>query len=537
MSSSVSGNSRATEILVDPYLLREIFENFNCGSWSDKRSDEGMKSNAQLLHIALVCKAFTGPALDVLWHTIDSFILLCYTLSSLQRQSGQWVLTSRGLTSKDVTRFKSYAKRVRVVVTNISSGSPLDGLLADSMDFRRSKLSKVTLKTIFTRLREKVPAFFPNVLQVIATNILEPAFYPILLPALATPSLRQFYLMCALPAPPWRQALIRTSARCLPSMKGLKLLDISSEDGDELYPCLREMHSLETLKLGTLKNMPSLELLGNLRSLTRLEIWRTGPYKLKEPSSSGVTAPSLWFPSLEELIGWGGTLDIAMLLGAIRSKALRKMYIVVAPPAPNEDMIKLLDKAMSKWGDSLVDLGIKTITRAYMPNEFQKFRTIPFSQLDSILPSLRSLQKVQLDLQPMSNVNFSAFAAALPNAQAIKLVDFNVAKFEDLRTFSKSCPHLRELTVPVDCKEVCSTAREPDAEASSCSLVSLFVGTSTYSLEPVKESLRSIFPDIREISAFKDESPHAGLGTEELFEATSAEMTLGKWKPDNSILV
>ncbi|KAK6984473.1 hypothetical protein R3P38DRAFT_3231715 [Favolaschia claudopus] len=112
-------------------------------------------ARSTLYSIALVCRFFSGPALDVLWSTQYSLVNILPCLPV-----GLWEIVrfenpkpsmraQRAMNSVDWTRFNIYARRVRTLVIT-DNGSEADIL---SAIFKMLSLSNTSQETLFPKLR------------------------------------------------------------------------------------------------------------------------------------------------------------------------------------------------------------------------------------------------------------------------------------------------------------------------------------------------------------------------------------------------
>jgi hypothetical protein len=75
-------------VLTDPALLRAIFEHLIDAK--DER-DVVVHARSQLLRLATCCKAFSEPALDLLWRKMDDLLPLLKILPSFERVGDAYV--------------------------------------------------------------------------------------------------------------------------------------------------------------------------------------------------------------------------------------------------------------------------------------------------------------------------------------------------------------------------------------------------------------------------------------------------------------
>ncbi|KAI0765685.1 hypothetical protein BD413DRAFT_718371 [Trametes elegans] len=81
---------------------------------SEPPADEGVRRERQrtLAQLAIVCRATSSPALDVLWKHIDSFHHVLFPLPAYDRQT---LMFDDEITEADWIRFKAYGSRVRTL--------------------------------------------------------------------------------------------------------------------------------------------------------------------------------------------------------------------------------------------------------------------------------------------------------------------------------------------------------------------------------------------------------------------------------------
>ncbi|OBZ66648.1 hypothetical protein A0H81_13400 [Grifola frondosa] len=113
-------------------ILNEIFLHLHPGSGEpfEERTEEDNDNSTALATCARVCKSFSEPALDVLWHSLPDCIPLLSILSAFQKipvaeapsggefrfeGSGHVYMLCGEISSFEWTRFKSYSRRVRIL--------------------------------------------------------------------------------------------------------------------------------------------------------------------------------------------------------------------------------------------------------------------------------------------------------------------------------------------------------------------------------------------------------------------------------------
>ncbi|KAF9043016.1 hypothetical protein BJ165DRAFT_1482261, partial [Panaeolus papilionaceus] len=110
-------------VLQNPSLLREIFSNITpCPNRVNTK-------RCSCRAAALTCRAFSGPALDVLWQDLDSFMPIVLLIPRLKRVTGGdnedpcvW-FADEALKLDDLTTMRAYARRVRRLYLYHSSPS------------------------------------------------------------------------------------------------------------------------------------------------------------------------------------------------------------------------------------------------------------------------------------------------------------------------------------------------------------------------------------------------------------------------------
>ncbi|TFK49368.1 hypothetical protein OE88DRAFT_1736992 [Heliocybe sulcata] len=99
------------QALVLPDLLREILSHLQVQKrWNDTADTK--RERQHLIWVALTCKAFLDPALDVLWFRIDSLTPLLKLLDGF-RWAGDFYVIGGPLPPENLLRFNRYAESVR----------------------------------------------------------------------------------------------------------------------------------------------------------------------------------------------------------------------------------------------------------------------------------------------------------------------------------------------------------------------------------------------------------------------------------------
>ncbi|KAK7435423.1 hypothetical protein VKT23_019684 [Stygiomarasmius scandens] len=84
-------------------------------------NDNTIMRKQDILSCALTCRSFLGPALGVLWYSLNSLVPLLKLLPNFKAESGYYSLTGK-ITEKDWTNFDAHAKLVReFIYTDIDS--------------------------------------------------------------------------------------------------------------------------------------------------------------------------------------------------------------------------------------------------------------------------------------------------------------------------------------------------------------------------------------------------------------------------------
>ncbi|KAI0629724.1 hypothetical protein C8Q77DRAFT_304933 [Trametes polyzona] len=118
---SQPAESAATRALLCPEILIEIFKHLTPGSpnkYALPRLRARRRENQKALaRAACVCRAFSEPALDILWRVVDCLPdLLCVLPSFTLHNKKTYVLT-RDISDEEWARFQDYARCVRELYT------------------------------------------------------------------------------------------------------------------------------------------------------------------------------------------------------------------------------------------------------------------------------------------------------------------------------------------------------------------------------------------------------------------------------------
>ncbi|KAG6888321.1 hypothetical protein C0995_009188 [Termitomyces sp. Mi166 len=106
---------------------------------TDNTSTKKISRSQQLFYLALTCKAFSEPALDILWKSMTSISPLLQILPvsrqldedymmDMPNVSGGYMLT-RKVEAKDIERFHAYAQRIRILTLTDSSALAIGPLV------------------------------------------------------------------------------------------------------------------------------------------------------------------------------------------------------------------------------------------------------------------------------------------------------------------------------------------------------------------------------------------------------------------------
>ncbi|KAI0359194.1 hypothetical protein OH77DRAFT_1010339 [Trametes cingulata] len=129
-------------------ILVDVFENLAPGSKLPRASQllvaARKKRQKTLARGACVCRAFSGPALQVLWRVIDDVKHLFRILPSFANASSNTILTGR-VTKQDWARFQQYALRIEelVVDDSVNFNSPIWTIVAHWNGARRPLLPRL----------------------------------------------------------------------------------------------------------------------------------------------------------------------------------------------------------------------------------------------------------------------------------------------------------------------------------------------------------------------------------------------------------
>lgn len=113
--------------------------------------------SAQLLNVALTCKAFCEPALDLLWYYLPDLhpLLKCLPENALGKDVSGTLTLKRGLEPEDIDRLLQYARRVRI----FGNRDP------ELCKRGEQNLHRLVLPHISTMKRDRGP-LLPNVLEL-----------------------------------------------------------------------------------------------------------------------------------------------------------------------------------------------------------------------------------------------------------------------------------------------------------------------------------------------------------------------------------
>lgn len=101
-------------VLRNPELVTRILREFDPWDLKTRPEDEKKKRKRQLRNLALVCKGFRAPALDILWACVESLYQLVTLLPGIQHgYNGDPLYMYHSSSISKTSSFRRYASRVR----------------------------------------------------------------------------------------------------------------------------------------------------------------------------------------------------------------------------------------------------------------------------------------------------------------------------------------------------------------------------------------------------------------------------------------
>ncbi|EFI27596.1 hypothetical protein CC1G_15632 [Coprinopsis cinerea okayama7 len=278
VNASPPSHMARQQVLTNYELVSAVMSSFDC----TLSTAEG---RATLFKAALVCKSFTGPALDALWERIDSFIPILKLLPGLREYESSYYFHG----SIVLSPFLEYAKRVReLTIPTIEEEIAFSG-------------------QVFARLAKQLNGkpLLPGLVRIRIEDVDNMASN--LIPLLSSPSVSALEFRGeSLARSHLHQSLFPSLDVDFPFLESLSLEDSSSsfEHHDDILPLLLKLTGLQSLEIhipGTIVQPEFLESLGRkLPRLRHLSLDITLPHSDSVCPSGSQYGPEM-FPSLESL--------------------------------------------------------------------------------------------------------------------------------------------------------------------------------------------------------------------------------------------
>ncbi|RDB16616.1 hypothetical protein Hypma_002865 [Hypsizygus marmoreus] len=436
---------------------------------------------ATLLNVALSCKVFRDPALDVLWMNVDDILNLFRVLPAFYRLNRTYVLDGP-ISENDWSRFDFYAQRIRHLVyfdpeidssvysrmTWLRQSTPILPSLISfcAVPFGPGLLSFLspTLRTvgIFTAsTNEHVPAVW--------------TFMDALTDSEKYPYLENLNVQ-ALLTPPSLLSLSR-----IPNLRDLTLFGVGVNDLG-LFAALSELQKLASL---------SIEFRGSSSFVTRHKV-----------------QPATAFPALETLSLSIETRHVPPLLKFLPHDKLKKFGIIAAAGTSGTrqeklNWLKIFETIGSRFSGSMKSLDF-TVDHSLMSQTAIEASDCDF-QMFQPLRDMPELEEVLFHLFPwmsFSDEGYKALAAVWPKAQKLAFPPSPtpIATFISLQYFALTCPALRYLCLSFDACNLPPIASD-NLPLSSHTLEQLDVLSSPVADErSAARHIDRLFPSLKQLS-------------------------------------
>ncbi|GJE95039.1 hypothetical protein PsYK624_112180 [Phanerochaete sordida] len=429
----------------------------------------GLNRDADVLHLALTCRALHEPAMDALWARTSwvlGKLLLCLPSDAVvlrrSRQSAYIIVIARTLVQSEWSRFQHYAKRVE----HVDLGTPWDGTSCETS-------LHIDLDTLKHMLRSKpwLGALLPNLRSIYLLPVFQ-AYLPLLLHSNITHFYMDGdeYMTCT-----DIQRILEPLQVCAPRLESFVLRTDGLTEGPDgeviskqstLFASFTALHLLDTSVPLT---QTSFAHLGTHTVLRKICL---SAHVLPSPAINAAAPISISFPHLRELKLTDRAVDLSRLLGLCSAPHLTTLWLIVtisaeelnAPlaPTPNPSAYCMdhLAAALSRF-TALETLHVE-LHHGYLD------KRPPGRQLmhgDAFLPltALRDLRCLTLREFPvhLTPSVVAALARAWPRLERLELSRktrvrdeardaFNTGIcIEDLYPLAAHCPSLRSLVLSV----------------------------------------------------------------------------------------
>ncbi|KAL6306482.1 hypothetical protein BKA93DRAFT_142945 [Sparassis latifolia] len=424
-------------------ILQLIFDHFLLPDDADVVAARACRRT--LASAARVCQAFSDPALNSLWETLDDLLHVLNVLPCVELQQAPqddvdiYVLTAE-VEPADWERFQQYAKRIRRVAFTVAT----------------SVASPWSILLHLTHLNNHQP-LFPR-LRHLAWTQSAPFDYSLLY--LVSPSL--LYLSFAINGmwPSIDQGqdlekehaithLFRAVCSKSPSLRHISTKGLGILQAGQAFAMCRELRSLDIDP--AFIDVPLLHALSSLPNLVRLDI--------SSYVYSGEESHLNRFPVLQELTIRGSVMLAVQVANTVSSLLLHTLSLEITFDDPDlgdsEELAHVLCRLTSVISKRF------PIVRCFSANIVAGFRqdSEELAPLVQPLTAMHTLEHIKLRCNKKlvwGDEDFIALAAAWPKAKEVSLLFF--AGLEDIETpvlprvlleFARLCPNLETLELPV----------------------------------------------------------------------------------------
>ena len=456
-------------------ILYEVFPYLDTEYYADQA--EIARARKTLLHSALTCKNFAGPALDVLWSSLPndqpllellrmlgivhdvtteknsasgpifvSELRLKHLLHGLRRNVQAYPSLDDPRTHPNWSQFQDYATRVRSITLDpcaprevwfhlvaLLGGDPVLPALRKAIFSQVSNITRDGLASVYHVFNN--PSH--NSLWLISPSVRELS--------VSISDRRPYQTVVSVVRFIVRMACHMTSH--LAKLHVLTPWDINLD-------CLRGHGSLREVEIGTVAETSALEVLTSLPSLEVLSL------SLEQSSST-----YLVFDRVRMLALKGSWPHVTSFLDQTGLPRLYSFSATVIHSVPTTLILECADcfRTLSdKHSTQLAVLHVKCDLVPTLPMYHSRLAREPaptdgtLSAMVEPLLSLHNLRDVSLVFQsflfPYSSSDMQSFAEAWPNLETLRL-EFSTqeqhrAGFESLVHFARKCPRLRALHLP-----------------------------------------------------------------------------------------
>ncbi|KAF8222804.1 hypothetical protein L208DRAFT_575126 [Tricholoma matsutake] len=459
-----------------------------------------------LLSAALCCKAFKDPALDVLWHTVDSITPLLKLIPGMQEVHGQVAL--RGdLDASDMKDFYSYARRVRHCTISVFP------LIEPTTCVQLSRLEHGVFPFL-TSLR------LPNGLELLDHADQLPLFLPLILRSHSLSSVTCLFICCNDPddGDPLGGSLLTLAQNVnIQALHHMELRGTLQREHISALSHFSHLHSLSLRWLGK-SCYEVIDVLSRLQQLVELQLG----FAADVPEQCMAQMSNNPFPAITKLWLRGDILPMIYILDGIAGNYLESVRIeenncitTYRAAEKHRRIYQTFARFPSLRSIDYTLPGCLSWPAVNLASE----PVIPASVVRPLL-ELRYLDSLSLEfLQPWFQVTdeeISDLAVACPSLKSLALhpkqvlgkVDVEWPTFTSLLRIATSCSNLTALTMSLDARSLPSHSELPSTVSKSHGLQRLNLAASHIdSPLLLARILRQLFPLLESVKPDSEKLP------------------------------